>query len=70
MTRQAWMTTEQAALYVAAKAKTLAHWRLVGGGPRYTKMGRCVRYRREWLDEWLEGRAVTSTAESKQRGMI
>lgn len=65
-----WLTTEQAANYLCTRPKTLEYWRHTGGSPKYAKLGRQVRYRRDWLDEWLEARAVTSTAESKHLGMV
>jgi hypothetical protein len=67
--RPVWCDTEQAADHIGSKAKTLEHWRRVGGGPRYTKAGRRCLYRFDWLDEWLESRSVTSTAEAKRAGM-
>jgi hypothetical protein len=38
-----------------------------GGGPRYVRLGLSVRYRSDWLDEWTEAKAVTSTAEEIAR---
>ena len=42
--------------------KTLAKWRSEGTGPKYTKVGRHVRY--DWADvrEWLKGQRATATA--------
>jgi len=65
-----WMTTEQAADYLSASPKTLEYMRHTGRSPKFAKMGRRVRYRREWLDAWLEARAVSSTAESKRLGLV
>ena len=65
-----WLTTQQAADYLCTRPKTLEYWRHTGLSPRFAKLGRQVRYRRDWLDEWLESRAATSTAESKRRGML
>ena len=33
---------------------TLNKRRVIGGGPRYCKFGRAVRYTSEWLDAWIE----------------
>jgi hypothetical protein len=44
---------------------TLADWRMKGTGPRWGRAGKRVYYRWEWIDAWLEDRAVTSTAEAK-----
>ena len=65
-----WGDTLQAAEYMNSTAKTLEHWRRVGGGPRYAKAGRRCLYRFDWLDEWLESRAVTSTAEARRAGIL
>lgn len=62
-----WLAPPGAADYIGnVTVKTLEFWRYTGDGPRYTKAGRRVLYRRDWIDEWLEGRSVTSTAEAKQ----
>jgi predicted DNA-binding transcriptional regulator AlpA len=36
--------------------------RLTGGGPRFIRVGRLVRYRRADVEEWLDSRTVTSTS--------
>jgi predicted DNA-binding transcriptional regulator AlpA len=41
-----------------------------GGGPRCFKLGRCVRYRIEDLEEWLETRAVQPKGTGGQTGAI
>lgn len=35
--------------------KTLARWRRTKIGPKWINVGGLVRYRRDDLDEWLEG---------------
>ena len=62
---RAWLNPHDAADYIGMPVRTLEVWRHTGTGPRYTKAGRRVLYRRDWIDGWLEGRAVTSTAEGK-----
>ena len=65
-----WVSPQGAADYIGnVTVKTLEFWRYSGAGPRYTKAGRRVLYRRDWIDEWLEGRSVTSTAEAKVAGV-
>lgn len=39
---------------------TVRRWRYEGGGPRFLKLGNLVRYRREDLDQWLEGKGVAA----------
>jgi hypothetical protein len=43
-----------AAGYLQLSPSTLAKMRLYGTGPRYTKAGRAVRYRRSDLDLWID----------------
>ena len=56
-------TTDEAAQFLRLSRQTLELLRLQGGGPRYAKLGRSVRYRRAALDEWLESREQSHTAE-------
>ena len=63
-----WMTSAEAATYLGVNTKTLEFWRAAGNvGLKYAKLGRFVRYRRAWLDDWAEARSVTSTAEAKAK---
>ncbi len=59
------MDTENAALYLGLKPKTLAMMRCSGSGPRFIKKGR-VFYYQEDLDGWLndDGR-FQSTAQAR-----
>lgn len=61
-------TTEQAATYLAISRATLEALRVKGGGPRYAKLGRLVRYRRSSLDEWLASMEQRHTAEGASHG--
>ena len=56
-------TTEEAAQFLRLSRQTLELLRLQGGGPKYVKLKRTVRYRRTALDEWLESREQSHTAE-------
>jgi predicted DNA-binding transcriptional regulator AlpA len=49
-------TIDQAAAYIAVAKETLYTWRTrrPGFGPRATKVGGCLRYRRSELDRWLD----------------
>jgi excisionase family DNA binding protein len=61
------LTPKQAAAYLQTPVSTLADWRLKGTGPKFARCGgRHVRYRKAWLDEWLDAHAVSSTAEAKR----
>lgn len=57
------MTTVDAAAYTGVSRSTLEKLRIFGGGPRYLKLGRLVRYRKSDLEEWLSIRAVSSTSD-------
>jgi predicted DNA-binding transcriptional regulator AlpA len=49
---------------------TLQRWRSTGIGPRYVLCGpRKVAYRIEDVDAWIASRAVSSTADAKERGL-
>ena len=58
-----YLTTEQAAAHLNMRPKTLARYRVTGGGPVYHLLGRLVRYLREDLDEWAKGRRRASTSD-------
>jgi len=55
--------TKALAEYLEVSERTVEQWRLLGGGPRYVKMGRLCRYRRADVDAWLESRLRTSTSD-------
>ena len=57
------LSTDQAAHYVGLSRRTLEKMRTVGGGPRFRKHGRYVRYHIDDLDEWSAERLKTSTSE-------
>jgi excisionase family DNA binding protein len=57
------LSTAQAAHYVGLSRRTLEKMRVVGGGPKYRKHGRYVRYHIDDLDAWSESRAKQSTAD-------
>jgi len=39
--------------------RTLTVWRCHGKGPRYTKLGRRVFYRRTWLNQYIDQQTVS-----------
>lgn len=49
------LTIDQAAAYLAIPKATLYTWRTrrPGFGPRGTKAGGCLRFRRSDLDKWI-----------------
>lgn len=57
------LDTVTAASRIGLAKSTLEKLRHYGGGPRYLKLGRLVRYRVEDLDAWLQVRLINSTSE-------
>jgi predicted DNA-binding transcriptional regulator AlpA len=49
--------------HLAIKLSTLAAWRVRGGGPKFTKVGRCVRYRISDVESWLASRGRENTGQ-------
>lgn len=52
-----WMTPEELAGYLKIPVSTCYAWRYKGTGPKGSKVGRHVRYRRSDVDAWLESQA-------------
>lgn len=46
---------------LGVSVRTLQHWRLVGEGPTYTKIGRCVRYEASEVSDFIQFRRCVST---------
>ncbi|MDO3167207.1 helix-turn-helix domain-containing protein [Mycobacteroides abscessus subsp. abscessus] len=44
---------DELAAHLGVPVRTLAEWRYRGGGPRFVKVGRHVRYRHEDVDAWM-----------------
>ena len=57
------LNTDQAAHYIGLSRRTLEKMRTSGGGPRYRKHGRYVRYHIDDLDAWSADHLKTSTSE-------
>ena len=53
----------QAAALLSLSIRTLQSWRLRGGGPKFVRAGRAIRYRRRDLMEWMDRRTVASTSD-------
>ncbi len=56
-------TEKEAADYSNFSVRTLQKWRVVGGGPKFLKVGRSVRYRLEDLDAFLDAGVRRNTSE-------
>ena len=57
------LDTQETAALLGVEPDTLNHWRYRGGGPKFVKMGRAVRYRRMDLLAFIEMRTFRSNAE-------
>jgi Helix-turn-helix domain len=51
-----------AADYLGVQPATLERWRWRGVGPRFIKIGRCVRYRRSDLEAFVAASVRTNTS--------
>lgn len=58
-----WLKPHEAAAYLRTSISTLAKRRLTGDSPKFTRIGRAVRYRRDWCDDWLTSKARKSTSD-------
>jgi len=56
------LTQVEAARLLRLSERTLERFRLTGGGPRYIKANRSVRYRECDLEQWINARVVSSTS--------
>jgi predicted DNA-binding transcriptional regulator AlpA len=57
------LRTPEAAFYCGSSPSTFEKLRLVGGGPRFIKLGRRVVYDPADLDTWLASNRRASTSE-------
>ena len=60
---QLYFDTPSAAQRLGVSPRTLVDYRSRGGGPKWVRIARAVRYRADWLDQWAEDKAVTSTSQ-------
>jgi hypothetical protein len=51
-----------AAAYLGLAVLSLADMRCRGVGPIFSRAGRLIRYRKSWLDAWIESRSCASTS--------
>ena len=56
------LSTPQLAERLGVAEITLKTWRCRGEGPRFVRVGRCVRYRLVDVDRWLDANAVGGVA--------
>ena len=58
------LDSSEAAAYLGLRRTTLEAWRCRGGGPRFVKFGRLVKYRRVDLDAFIESSIRSNTSEA------
>lgn len=57
------LTGREAAELLRLSERTLERHRMAGTGPRFSALGRAIRYRRHDLLDWIERSARRSTSE-------
>lgn len=57
------LTVSEAANRLKLSESYLNKARLTGGGPRFVRLGRAIRYRGDDLDAWVQSQAAGSTSE-------
>lgn len=57
------LTVSEAARWAKVSESYLNKARLTGGGPRFVRLGRSIRYRVSDLEAWAQGGAAGSTSE-------
>ena len=57
------LTEREAAALLHVTVKAVQGWRYRGNGPRFVKVGRCVRYRLEDLQAFVQAALRTSTSD-------
>ena len=59
----AMLTQSECAELLRLSERTLERLRVSGAGPKFVRMGRCIRYRLRDVEEWTASRVVESTSE-------
>lgn len=57
------LNERQAAMLLGMSARTLQEWRYRGGGPKFVKTGRSIRYRRRDLMAWIDAATLENTSQ-------
>ena len=62
---EALIRQDVAAVILDVTPRCMENWRHRGEGPKFVRIsGRCIRYRRSDLYEWIEGHVKSSTSEA------
>jgi hypothetical protein len=62
-TEPTYLKPREAAFYISSSTSTLAKRRLYGGGPKFSRIGRAIRYAKSDLDAFMAATTVNSTSE-------
>lgn len=65
LTSSSLLNTEKAASRLGLATSTLEKWRFQGIGPTFVKLGRCVRYRSDDLDIFIQYQSRKNTAKNQ-----
>lgn len=57
------LNTAEAGAYLKLSPRWLEKLRVIGGGPRFRKLGRRVVYTVNDLEDWADARSCTSTSD-------
>ncbi len=63
MADEVYLTPKQTACYLKISSSTLAKRRLYGGGPRFSRFGRAIRYAKTDLDAFMRLNIASSTSD-------
>ena len=63
-----YLTNDEAAAFLRLSPRTLEKQRVIGGGPRFHKFGRRVRYAAADLEAWADARSFEATFDPEYAG--
>jgi excisionase family DNA binding protein len=69
MNTEIYLTPREAAAYLKSSTSTLAKRRLRCNGPKFSRIGRAIRYRKSDLDEFMGRSRVQSTSDTSKSGV-
>jgi len=61
------LPTRRAAAHLGLSPRTLERWRVLGTGPVFRRLGRCIRYAVADLEAFAAARVRVSTSEGRGR---
>ncbi len=56
-----WLDPKEAAAHMGFKSKTLDNWRSEGKGPKYSRVGRSIRYHVSDLDNFMKSSQIATS---------